>query len=223
MNKFLITVLLGISISFSTVGALEIEPLSVILQNKIENSPIHFAILHAHETNDLVPLTYALEHEYIETQTERTEIKSWEFDCSIDRRVLEHYVWEDGITPLEYAIRLQNPILVKMLISYGAKCDSIRVVYKTWDDNGEKISWSFPDWRYSHTPLYVALMLGNAEIIKLLLDGGANPQEILKKTIISEYHGWCNMEPLYSDIIYSAQMVAAYLNNDELSSLLGVD
>lgn len=223
MHKFLITAVLAISFSFGTVAALlEIEPLSDISQNKIESSQIHFAIFHAHETNDLALLNYALEHEDIETRTEKTAIKFWDFDTSNDRLVLMHCAWQEGITPLEYAIRLQNPDLVKLLISSGADCDSIRVVYKTWDYQGETLGYLSPDWNYSHTPLYVALILGNTEIIKLLLDGGASPEEIFKTKIISGHQGLRgNFAAIYSDIIYSAQMLTDDLNNDELSPLFG--
>ena len=175
-------------------------------QSRIEGSLIHYAVLQAHETGNRAMLEYAIKHESVETRTKAIEIVG---ESSNDE--IFHRDWEEGITPLELAIRLQNPGLVDFLISHGAKCNYFRKEYLpqgVLDVNRMRSRTS-----YLYTPLYVAILGGNTEIIKKLLDSRANPREIVNTR--PRFEGSTSMDVVI-DQIYSAHELAVQLYQDHL-------
>ena len=75
----------------------------------------------------------------------------------------------DGLTPLHAAAGYNHVAVARVLVDNGAQIDA-----KTKFTGRSQYTWS-P--HYGETPLHLAVLLGSAEMVKLLLDAGADPSQ----------------------------------------------
>ncbi len=202
VNKFIF--IIGFLFCSNAGNLLAFPNLVEIPQSAIDTSLVHSAIQEAHNTGDTAMLAkiLTLMPELIESRTKKREIKNFK---SIENDNLYHVAWELGITPLEFAIRLNNFHLVNFLLEKGAAINSERSEY-----TGGLISPSY----FSYTLLYPAIMNGNIEIVELMLSLGANPLEVLSLIVNS---GWPHYAPIIN--IYSADKISSELNHSEMASI----
>jgi ankyrin repeat protein len=118
-----------------------------------------------------------------------------------DRLLLSSETWRYSYTPLQQAVVDENVEAVKLCLQLGAdvekRVDSMHYV-QVLRKNGKSVFYDVP----SYTPLHLAVLKGNAEIVTLLLDAGAD----VECRFYSE--GW------------SPLMLAAVLGNEDMLRLL---
>ena len=179
--------------------------------NRIANSPIHTAILEAHETQDFTILSWCLDH-FPDSFTKLTDPVNIVERLSYDnpRKDFDnHYDWQEGITALEYAIRLGDTNIVKLLLDAGADATITRnehfaTYVEHWFPKPASPALNEVAHLLPHMPakkpfkynmLYLAIALEHTEIVDLLLEFGANPSEILLKY---DYNKGLSVQAVYS-------------------------
>jgi ankyrin repeat protein len=106
---------------------------------------------------------------------------------------------ENGYTPILIATRRGHYNMVKLLLEYGANANSYVISNLDYDMDNTEIN-KIPDSKVHTYTLRDAYAYGHSDIVKLLLDNGANKNIILKDRGIY-YNGKPQIGDLYNDFL----------------------
>lgn len=221
-----------IFLTFNTLSANHTQAPSLCPINPqiLEESLIHQAVVEAHETGNEDFLMWVLKYnpESIELRSKTIRVVQPCDNDSTNEEWDSPVGWEEGVTPLELAVRLDNPWIVATLISHGADVNVTRKEYigsirSSWKPRKEKainetVKITMKRKSFHYTPLFIALENENSEIVQLLLDSGANPREIIWQKVLIPGQ-WLEQY----DVIDSMTSWAQKSNKEELLSGLNFD
>ncbi|MBB65242.1 MAG: hypothetical protein CMO81_09275 [Waddliaceae bacterium] len=203
---------------------------SSIDDERITSSPLHAAIREADLNDDLSILSWVCDFypESLESLTKPIRLVNRKDFTNDNMDYDYHHGWEDGITPLEYAVRIGNLAIVDLLLDKGADATVTRsehaydLIPRWYPKPGYVATEEFvkrKPWRASPNPfkynmLYIALANGHADIAQRLLDAGVSSSEILQKYDYESEHG------LWLEKVYSGSDFGLSISQEEESTAL---